>query len=55
MNTNNLGDLALVKSEIERRHHLSNRRLERPDSSLSVIRRTMRRRHWEETHPGRTR
>ncbi|WP_347352161.1 hypothetical protein [Intrasporangium sp.] len=50
MNTNNLGDLYLAKAEIEHRYGRRNLRRERPDSSLTVIARTMRRRRWEETH-----
>lgn len=54
MNTNNFGDLTFVKAEIDRRYGRHNRRRERPDSSLSIIARTMRRMRWEETHPRRT-
>ena len=55
MNTNNLGDLTFVKSEMDRRYGTRDRHRERLDSSLTIIARTMRRRRWEESHPGRTR
>lgn len=55
MSINHVGELSFVKTEMERRYGLRDRHRERPDSSLMVIRRTMRRRRWEETHSGRTR
>jgi alpha-D-ribose 1-methylphosphonate 5-triphosphate synthase subunit PhnI len=51
MNTNNFGDLAFVKTEIDRRYGLRDRHGERPTSSLAILARSMRRRRWEETHP----
>lgn len=54
MNTTNFGDMVFVKSEIDHRYHVRDRLRDRPDSSLSIIARTMRRRRWEETHPRRS-
>lgn len=48
------GDIVFLKAEIDHRYHLRNPRRDRPDSSLAIIARTMRRRRWEETHPTRS-
>lgn len=48
------GDITFAKAERDRRYGVRDRFGERHDSSLTVIARTMRRRRWEETHPGRT-
>ena len=48
------GDISYAKAERDHRYGLRDRYRERPDSSLTVIARTMRRCRWEETHPGRT-
>lgn len=49
------GDITFAKAEMDHRYGLHDRHRERPDSSLVIIARTMRRRRWEETHSGRTR
>ncbi|MGN6751847.1 MAG: hypothetical protein ACTHJJ_04770 [Intrasporangium sp.] len=49
------GDITFAKAEMDYRYGLRDRHRDRPESSLAVIARTMRRQRWEESHPGRTR
>jgi hypothetical protein len=54
MITNTLGDLRVLRAEMDARYgQLSGH--ERPTSSLTIIARVMRRQRWAEEHPGRVR
>jgi hypothetical protein len=55
MLTNTLGDLRVLRAEMDARYGRLSGHHQRPTSSLTVIARVMRRQRWAEEHPGQVR
>ncbi len=55
MYTNSLGDLRVLRSEMDARYGKRLGRHVRPASSLTILARVMRRERWAEEHPGQVR